>query len=69
MKKRDLEKRLKTLGWKFLREGGSHEIWTNGVDTQAVPRHTEINEYLARGILKLAKKNPPKEAKCSSKED
>jgi hypothetical protein len=30
MKKRDLERQLKAYGWWFLREGGSHEIWTNG---------------------------------------
>ncbi|MBI3535519.1 MAG: type II toxin-antitoxin system HicA family toxin [Deltaproteobacteria bacterium] len=59
MKKRDLEKILKTMGWSFLREGGNHEIWTNGVDTEAVPRHSEINENTAKGIIKRAKKRPP----------
>jgi len=33
MKKRDLEKELICLGWWFKREGGNHEIWTNGEDT------------------------------------
>ena len=31
MKKKDLERELEKLGFKFLREGGNHEIWTNGV--------------------------------------
>jgi len=60
MKKRDLEKELKRLGWWYLREGGSHEIWTNGEKNEPIPRHTEINEYTAKGILKKAKNNPPK---------
>lgn len=58
MKYRDLIKQLKDLGWWFLREGGNHEIWTNGKETEAVPRHREINENTARGILRNAKRNP-----------
>jgi predicted RNA binding protein YcfA (HicA-like mRNA interferase family) len=30
MKKRDIEKKLKELGWWFSRHGGGHDIWTNG---------------------------------------
>lgn len=55
MKRRDLEKCLIELGWWFLRHGGSHDVWTNGEDTQAVPRHSEINEFTAKKILKQAK--------------
>jgi mRNA interferase HicA len=54
LKKRDLEKRLKELGWWLLREGGSHEVWTNGSATEFVPRHNEIKEILAKKILKNA---------------
>lgn len=53
MKKRDLEKELSRLGWWLKREGGNHEIWTNGEDTEAVSRHREVKEN-------LAKNNPPK---------
>lgn len=60
MKRRDLEQALKKLGWYYLREGGSHEIWTNGEINRPIPRHKEINEMTARGILKVAKANPPK---------
>ena len=59
VKKRDLEKALKDLGWWFLREGGNHEVWTNGKDTIAIPRHSEVNERLARGILKGVQKAKP----------
>lgn len=60
MKKRDLEKELSRLGWWLKREGSHHEIWTNGEDTEPVPRHREIKEYLARKILQVAKDHPPR---------
>ncbi len=60
MKKRDLEKELIRLGWRLKREGGNHEIWTNGEDSEPVPRHREINENLAKKIINTAKNNPPK---------
>jgi mRNA interferase HicA len=58
MKKRDLEKALQKLGWRLLRQGGSHEIWTNGEKTEPVPRHNEINENTAKAILRRAKLYP-----------
>lgn len=58
MKKRALEKELQEYGWSFLRNGGSHEIWTNGTDTVAVPRHTEIKNGTALAILEKARENP-----------
>lgn len=54
MKKRDLEKKLKSYNWYFARHGGNHDIWTNGVQEEPVPRHREINEIVARKILKKA---------------
>ena len=62
MKKRDLEKKLSKLGWYFKHHGGNHDIWTNGQIFESVPRHPEINELLARKILKKAMSNPPQEA-------
>ena len=61
MKRLDLEKKLKKLGWYLDREGGSHEIWTNGKITEPVPRHKEIGEILAKKILRKARQNPGKE--------
>ena len=49
-----MQKKLKQLGWWLLRQG-KHEIWTNGELTIPVPRHDEINEMTARGILKDAR--------------
>jgi hypothetical protein len=54
MKRRELEKRLVRLRWWMKRHGGRHDYWTNGSDEEAVPRHAEINEILARKILKSA---------------
>jgi mRNA interferase HicA len=57
MKRRDLERRLRKMGWKFQRHGGKHDVWSNaaGTFTEYLPRHTEIAERLARAILKRAK--------------
>jgi len=52
MKHKDLEKLLKNNGWYFLRSGGNHDIYTNGKETEALPRHKEINEQLAKAIIK-----------------
>ena len=54
MKRRDLERKLRIAGCYLKREGGSHSLWINpknGV-VEAVPRHKEIKESLARKILK-----------------
>jgi len=52
MKRRELEKRLKRAGWKFLRHGGNHDVWTNGEQQEAIPWHSEINERLAKAIIR-----------------
>jgi mRNA interferase HicA len=54
MKKHDLEKALRRLGWTFLRHGKRHDIWTYGGREEAIPRHNEINEKLAGAILRRA---------------
>lgn len=54
MKRREVERRLRIAGCYLKREGHSHSLWINpknGV-TEAVPRHAEIKEPLARKILK-----------------
>jgi mRNA interferase HicA len=54
VKRRDLEKRLSECGWRFLRSGRRHDVWTDGEREEAVPRHREINERLAQAILRRA---------------
>ena len=56
VKRRELEKELRQLGWWFLRHGGHHDVWTDGERQEAVPRHVEVNEKLARAILRRAKR-------------
>jgi len=46
---------------RFPRYRGDHDHWTNGKIFESVPRHAEINENLARKILRTAKNNPPQE--------
>ncbi len=37
MKRLKLEKALRDLGWKFLRHGGKHDVWTHGERQEAIP--------------------------------
>jgi mRNA interferase HicA len=54
MKRRDLLQHLTMHGCSLLREGGSHSWWQNPTlnKRSAVPRHNEINDYLAKKICK-----------------
>ena len=52
MKQRDLIKKLEKAGFKFERHGGDHDIYIRGQDKEEVPRHKEIKERLAKGIIK-----------------
>ncbi|MFV1980163.1 MAG: type II toxin-antitoxin system HicA family toxin [Rhodothermia bacterium] len=54
MKRRDLIQHLKAAGCEILREGGNHTIYINrsAHRTSAVPRHREINDFLAKKICK-----------------
>ncbi len=50
MKRRELEKKLRARGWNLVCHGRNAE----GTKTDYVPRHSEINEHLAKAILKNA---------------
>ncbi len=52
MKRRDFEKKLKEAGFEFKEHGGNHDTYKRGTETAQVPRHKEINEHLARRILR-----------------
>lgn len=45
-------KLLEQNGWWLLRHGANHDIYTNGIRNEAIPRHTEINERLVERIRK-----------------
>lgn len=52
MKQRDLVKKLEAVGFKLTRHGGNHDIYKRGDDEEKVPRHREVNERLAKAILR-----------------
>ena len=52
MKRRDLIKLAEENGFKFLRNGGDHDIYTDGKKKVAIPRHKEINEITAKKIAR-----------------
>ena len=55
MKRVDLIKAIEGNGCEFVRHGGKHDWYrhpTTGV-SQPVPRHREVDEHLARRILRM----------------
>ncbi len=52
MKRRDLIRKLESIGFKFKEHGGNHDTYKRGSDIEQIPRHTEINEITAKRILK-----------------
>jgi predicted RNA binding protein YcfA (HicA-like mRNA interferase family) len=54
MKRRDLLRKLHREGCVLLRSGGNHDIYSNPANgkKQPVPRHSEIDEHLAKHILR-----------------
>lgn len=52
MKRRELIKLLEKHGWYSKRNGGNHELYTDGHHIEPIPRHPQINERLARDIIK-----------------
>jgi mRNA interferase HicA len=61
MKRRDLVAELEKAGCAFLRHGAKHDVYHNPKTgrSEPVPRHREVNEFLARKIIKsLAQPQP-----------
>lgn len=54
MKRRDLVAAVEAAGARLVRAGGKHDIYHNPKTgaAQPIPRHREINEFLARKILR-----------------
>lgn len=52
MKRKDLIQLLEKNGWYLARNGANHDIYTNGTHTEPIPRHAEVNEILAKAIIK-----------------
>ena len=54
MKRTDLLRYLQAHGCELLREGGNHSIFINRAlrKVSTIPRHREIDDYLARKICR-----------------
>ncbi|MBI2378912.1 MAG: type II toxin-antitoxin system HicA family toxin [Deltaproteobacteria bacterium] len=54
MKRKDLVRHLEWHGCTLLREGGLHSVYVDATRTRTstVPRHNEINGFLARKICR-----------------
>lgn len=52
MKTKDLIKLLELNGWKFKRHGGKHDVYVKGSEREVIVRHREIDEMLAKAIIK-----------------
>jgi len=54
VKRRDLIEALEAAGCILIRHGGKHDIYHNPKSgrSQPVPRHREINELLAKKIIR-----------------
>lgn len=54
MKLQELIRHLESHGCYLLRDRGKHSVYVNPTNnrTSAVPRHREVNDYLARKICR-----------------
>lgn len=54
MKRKDLIRHLEKQGCFFLREGSNHTVFFNPItrQTSTIPRHKEVNDFLAKKICK-----------------
>jgi len=63
MKRLELIRHLRAQGCQLLREGANHSVYVNPEKKKnsAVPRHREINEFLARKICRDLEIADPRE--------
>lgn len=52
MNQRDFVKKVEAAGFVFYRQGGGHDIYIRDGQIEQIPRHKEINERLAKAIIK-----------------
>ena len=58
VKRRDLVRYLESSGFRLLREGANHTIYTNGEKTIPVKRHRQFDRITANELCKQAGLNP-----------
>ena len=61
MKRVDLIRHIEASGCAFLREGGRHTVYVNATarKVSTVPRHREINEFMAKKICRELEVDEP----------
>jgi predicted RNA binding protein YcfA (HicA-like mRNA interferase family) len=72
VKRTDLIRAIEAAGAELVRHGGKHDWYRHPATgaVQAVPRHREINEHLARRIIReLAAPADPDEATSDEEGD
>lgn len=52
MKRKDLIELLEKNGWELKRHGNGHDVYSKGTMMETIPRHREINEMLAKAIIR-----------------
>jgi len=54
MKRKELIRLIENQGCFLVRQGGKHDWYQNPISgvSQPIPRHNEINEHLAKSIIK-----------------
>lgn len=52
MKTKELIKLLEKNGWRFKRYGANHDVYLKGNERESIVRHREMDEMLARAIIK-----------------
>ena len=58
VKRRDLVKYFEQNGFKLLREGANHSIYTNGTKVIPVKRHRQLDRITANELCKQAGLDP-----------
>ena len=68
MKRVDLIRHIETNGCAFLREGGRHTVYVNPASRKVstVPRHREINDFMAKKICRELEVIEPGKNKISA---
>lgn len=52
IKRRDLERHLRSHGCRKLRDGGKHTVWQGPNGKATVPRHRELPRLTARSVCR-----------------
>lgn len=52
VKIRDALKILKKNGWWLNRHGTNHDVYTNGYQSEPIPRHGDLNKITWQKIMK-----------------